>query len=146
MKTEVTKVNRVNLIADIGGTNIRIAQTNKENQISHVETFQCAKFSSLHEVLARYIHENKLVGSVIHACLAIACPTDKDLISMTNLAWQFSQKDLQQKLNLNSLTLMNDYTSIAMAIPLLSEGQKLKLVGAKRFITNLSVFVVRALA
>lgn len=119
----------VNLVADIGGTNIRIAQTNSDNKLSNVFTYQCAKFSSLLEVLQLYINENQLLGRDIHACLAIACPTDDDLIVMTNLPWQFSQQSLKATLSLANLLCINDYTAIAMAIPFLSETQKVK-VGA----------------
>jgi glucokinase len=72
-----------------------------------------------------------LTATEIHACLAIACPTDHDLISMTNLPWQFSQKELQEKLNFKSLTFINDYTAIAMAIPLLNDEQKIKIGGGE---------------
>jgi glucokinase len=50
---------------------------------------------------------------------------------MTNLPWQFSQQALIKKLNLNSLTMINDYTAIAMAIPLLSDNQKVKIGGGE---------------
>jgi len=63
----------------------------------------------------------------INACLAIACPVENDLISMTNLPWEFSQKELKQQLKLNSLTLINDYTTIALAIPMLKTDQKVKI-------------------
>ena len=148
MKTHLSNKNKdtINLIADIGGTNIRIAQatTNPEADqsdseatdidsmginISDIETYQCKQFTSLAEVLAHYIEVKALADTSINACFAIACPVDKDLISMTNLPWQFSQKELQQALKLNSLSFINDYTAIAMAIPLLSDNQKVKIGG-----------------
>jgi len=138
MNTNLPSANNniVNLIADIGGTNIRIAQAiscevsnDKDIEISNIETYQCQQFSSLAEVLAHYIEGKALNSSVINACFAIACPVDNDLISMTNLPWQFSQKDLQQTLKLNTLNFINDYTAIAMAIPLLSDKQKVKIGG-----------------
>lgn len=123
----------INLIADIGGTNIRIAQASSQtdNYISHIETYQCAKFDSLAEVLSLYITSQGLQQASINACLAIACPVDNDLISMTNLPWQFSQTALKQSLNLNSLTFINDYTAIALAIPLLNDEQKVKIGGGE---------------
>lgn len=148
MKTHLSNKNKdtINLIADIGGTNIRIAQATASPEtehadsdstdidtmginISHIETYQCKKFTSLAEVLAHYIDAKALANCNINACFAIACPVDKDLISMTNLPWQFSQKELQQALKLNSLSFINDYTAIAMAIPLLSDNQKVKIGG-----------------
>ena len=124
------KASAINLVADIGGTNIRLAITD-DNKLSSIITYECAEFPSLIDVIRQYIHEQKLKGASINACLAIACPTDDDLISMTNLPWKFSQKALKEELNLNSLTLINDYTAIAMAIPLLSDTQKVKIGGGK---------------
>ncbi|MBU2870406.1 glucokinase [Colwellia sp. E2M01] len=129
MNTELKQT--VTLIADIGGTNIRLALAHKENtlQLTEVETYKCSEFTSLKEVIALYIDLKKLNDSVINACLAIACPVDNDLISMTNLPWQFSQKLLKTELNLHSLTFINDYTAIAMAIPYLDDTQKIKVGG-----------------
>ncbi len=132
-----TKQSNINLIADIGGTNIRIAQAasisdasnSDEIEINNIETYQCKAFSSLAEVLTHYIEVKGLNNCVINACFAIACPVDNDLISMTNLPWQFSQKELKQALKLNTLSFINDYTAIAMAIPLLSDDQKVKIGG-----------------
>jgi glucokinase len=128
----------INLIADIGGTNIRLALADKsfKENYKDIETYQCAKFDSLADVLALYIESKQLNGFVINACLAIACPVDNDLISMTNLPWQFSQTDLKAQLKLNNLTLINDYTAIAMAIPLLNNEQKVKIGGGEMVENN----------
>ncbi len=131
MNTKDKKI--VNLIADIGGTNIRLAQADaqSETKFTDIETYQCAKFSSLIDVIALYIESKNIADTCINACLAIACPTDSDIISMTNLPWQFSQQALIKTLNLNSLTMINDYTAIAMAIPLLNDNQKVKIGGGE---------------
>lgn len=123
----------INLIADIGGTNIRIAQADQSNATKYkeIETYRCAEFASLADVISLYVENKQLHNCVINACLAIACPTDNDIISMTNLPWQFSQKGLIETLNLNSLTMINDYTAIAMAIPLLNDNQKVKIGGGE---------------
>lgn len=124
------KDNLVNLVADIGGTNIRLAIA-EGKCLNEVATYQCADFSSLAEVISHYIVAKELTQAKINACLAIACPADNDLVTMTNLPWQFSQKALKQALSLNQLTLINDYTAIAMAIPLLTEEQKQKVGGGQ---------------
>ncbi|TYK66410.1 glucokinase [Colwellia echini] len=117
----------VNLVADIGGTNIRLAITDKDNNLSGIQTYQCKLFPQLSDVIRQYLTEKELLTSSINACLAIACPVDTDAIAMTNLPWKFSQKQLKAELNLNSLTLINDYTAIAMAIPSLRDDQKVKI-------------------
>lgn len=125
MNSQNTQI--VNLVADIGGTNIRLAITDKNNNINEIETYQCQDFPHLSNVIHHYLKEKSLLNSKVNACLAIACPVDTDSISMTNLPWKFSQKQLKEELKLNSLTLINDYTAIAMAIPLLNDQQKIKI-------------------
>lgn len=131
MNTTVNKT--INLIADIGGTNIRLALADSSSDANYIEieTYKCADYASLAEVIGLYIDSKQLADSTINACLAIACPVDTDIISMTNLPWQFSQHTLKEQLNLDSLTLINDYTAIAMAIPLLSDEQKVKIGGGE---------------
>lgn len=121
----------VYLVADIGGTNIRIAQTSKNNKITDIITYRCELFTSLSDVLIQYLKQTEILNCEIHACLAIACPTDNDWITMANLPWQFSQKSLKRELSLTSLTFINDYTAIAMAIPFLSDKQKVKIGGGE---------------
>jgi glucokinase len=129
MNSQDTQV--INLVADIGGTNIRLAITDKNNNINEIETYQCQNFPHLSHVIHHYLAEKNLLTAQINACLAIACPVDTDSISMTNLPWKFSQKQLKEELKLNSLTLINDYTAIAMAIPLLTDDQKVKIGGGE---------------
>ena len=80
MNTLATKT--INLIADIGGTNIRLALADETNMAKYkeIETYQCAEFDSLADVIALYINKKQLSGFTINACLAIACPVDDDLI------------------------------------------------------------------
>lgn len=116
----------INLVADIGGTNIRLAIT-ESNNLTEIVSYQCANFDSLLDVIRHYLKAKQLTKASINACLAIACPTDNDLISMTNLPWEFSQRQLKKDLSLNKLVLINDYTAIAMALPLLTDEQKIKV-------------------
>jgi len=119
--------NSVNIIADIGGTNMRVAIASEQGDISGIEIYACADYAGLAEVLSNFIEKHQLQNKAIYACLAIACPVDKDLIVMTNLPWQFSQQALKAKLQLKELILINDFTAIAHAIPQLSDQQKVQI-------------------
>ena len=121
--------NITNIVADIGGTNLRLGQVNPDGSIKNLTLFQCDEHPSLKSVLEVYLTENNLTDCTINACLAIACPVDQDLIKMTNLPWQFSKSELKEQLNLNNLYLINDYTAIAWAVPFLSDSQKVKVGG-----------------
>lgn len=132
----MTNIETVYLVADIGGTNIRIAQADIEQGLFALEQYKCCDYPSLQAVLGIYLERFKLSGKPIIACLAIACPTDDDLISMTNLPWSFSQALLKAELGFKQLFIVNDYTAIAMAIPLLGCEQVEQVGGRDRDITK----------
>ena len=121
--------NLIKLVADIGGTNIRIALTNSELQLDRIGTYKCEEYNQLADVLHAYIAEHNLQDQSIFACLAIACPTDEDWIAMTNLPWAFSQNALKEELGLEGLVLINDYKAIAMSVPYLNDAQKCHIDG-----------------
>lgn len=131
----MTTQGSVCIVADIGGTNARFAQTDIDNQLSHISTYKIAEFTSFEHVLETYLLERALKGKSLNVCLAIAGLIEGDNITMTNLSWQFSKHSLQQAFNLNRLEVINDYTAIAMAVPLLSDEQKYQ-VGESKVVSS----------
>lgn len=118
---------KINLVADIGGTNLRIGISDEQGKLENIALYECNQYPSLSAVINHYISEQNLTGHELHACLAIACPVENDLITMTNLPWEFSKTQLKQELNLSTLLLINDYTAIAHCIPLLDETNKVQI-------------------
>ncbi|WP_413698972.1 glucokinase [Psychromonas sp. KJ10-10] len=120
----------LSVVADVGGTNIRLAVCcNKTGDVSHLRTFACAEFLTLDATLFQYF--STLPEKVSALCLAIACPVEEDLVSMTNLSWQFSKTSLKEKLQLDHLFVINDYTGISLAVPFLNDQQKIKIGGGE---------------
>ncbi|GLX81870.1 glucokinase [Thalassotalea eurytherma] len=124
-----------NLVADIGGTNIRIGQVIDNRTIENIEVFQCRDFPSLADVFKHYLNNNDLDKQQLNVCLAIACPVEQDLVVMTNMPWQFSKAELKATLNLKNLLVINDYTAIAHAVPFLDDSQKVQ-IGAGDVVPN----------
>lgn len=120
------------LIADVGGTNIRLALVeNSTVEYIQLRTYLCAQYPTITHVIQHYLQD---VGIQIQsACIAIACPTDGDQIDMTNNSWSFSKRELQQELALNELYVINDYTAISMSLPFIS-SEKLIQVGAGKIV------------
>ena len=56
-----------------------------------------------------------------HAAIAIANPVEGDQVRMTNYHWQFSIDEMRQRLGLDTLVVVNDFTALAMALPRLAE-------------------------
>ena len=54
--SNLDKTKAINLVADIGGTNIRLAIT-EDNKLSAIITYQCAEFPSLIDVIRQFTME-----------------------------------------------------------------------------------------
>jgi glucokinase len=114
-------------VADVGGTNIRLA-IEVDGQVSHIEKYLCKDFTHIADAIEDYF--SRFPETEFEAgCIAIACPVNHDLIKMTNHSWQFSVEDTRQRLNLKSLLVINDFTAVAMCVPVLSDDQKMKVGG-----------------
>ena len=120
----------LSVVVDLGGTNIRLAVCDlKTGKLSQLKEFACAEFVTLEEALVKYFAT--LQDEVKHLCIGIACPVEGDQITMTNLSWQFSQQALKDKLKLTSLYVINDYTAISLAVPFLSQQEKIQIGGGE---------------
>lgn len=114
------------LVADLGGTNIRLAMVT-EQRLSHLSCYKCADFESLEAVIRCYTETHQL--QVTNACIGIAGPVSGDSVKMTNLGWEISISELQASLGLAHLSFINDYTAIAMSLPELDQAQLHTLSG-----------------
>ena len=118
----------LSVVADVGGTNIRLAVCDiKSGELSQLKEFACAEFVTLEAALVHYFAT--LAGEVKHLCIGIACPVEDDHVVMTNLSWEFSKQALKDKLKLESLYVINDYTAISLAVPFLSQEEKVQIGG-----------------
>ncbi|NRA60878.1 MAG: glucokinase [Psychrobium sp.] len=119
----------INLVADVGGTNIRLAliydHKASHKKTEHVECFKCADFTSLQSVVKHYLSDKKL--TINAACFAIAGPVVGETLTMTNLGWSFSVASLKQALDIDTVHFINDYTAIAMSLPQLSGAQLIEI-------------------
>ena len=121
-------MNTLYVVADVGGTNIRLATVDaKTGELNQIKKYLCAEYDSIATVVESYF--SALHGSVKQLWIAIACPVDDDLIEMTNHTWQFSQQALQATLGLDKLYVINDYTAISLAVPFLADDEKIQIGG-----------------
>ena len=63
------------------------------------------------------------------AAIAVASPVGADEIRLTNRAWSFSQRELQQSLGLTELRVLNDFGAVAWAVPALEATDCITLHG-----------------
>lgn len=116
------------LVGDVGGTNARLALCELESgAISQAKTFPTSDYESLEAVIRVFLDEQK--QEIKAGCIAIACPITDDWVEMTNHDWAFSTKQMKANLALENLEIINDFTAVSMAIPMLSETDVIQFGG-----------------
>jgi glucokinase len=116
------------LVADVGGTNIRIAEYDPSQQKFFAEqTLICDDYTGPTEALAAYFNRYQGARPKL-ACMAMAAiPSEGDQIQMTNLPWCFSQAQLKQEFGFEQLAIINDFDAIGLSLPHLGNDQLQKL-------------------
>ena len=121
------------LLADIGGTNARFAMQTGAARFEHVEVIPCGACTTLGDAIRAYLASAAARGfssaAIRHAAIAIANPVDGDTVSMTNHHWSFSIAALRAELGLTTLLVVNDFAALAMALPYLAPGQRIRIGG-----------------
>jgi glucokinase len=107
---------RTALVADIGGTNARLAVADLDTlRVVGAASFRGAEFPSLHAVAAAYL--NGLAKRPELAAVAVAAPVVGESVRLTNSPWSFVCEELRAALNVERLLVLNDFEALAHALP-----------------------------
>ena len=117
----------LNLVADIGGSNARFALMDPGGRPTRVVTLAVRDHATLSDAVAAYLQQQAM-ECPREAAIAIANPVCGDQVRMTNHHWSFSVEQTRQQLGLDRLLLLNDFTALALALPLL-EAHELRQIG-----------------
>lgn len=115
------------LVGDIGGTNARFALVETDQPgFGHELTLQCADFAGIDRAIRHFLeHIGRQEPSTI--CLAIAGPIVDQQAQMTNSPWFISSADLSRQFPGAQVSLINDFTAIALSLPLLQDSDSLTI-------------------
>lgn len=118
------------LVGDIGGTHARFAMVPAaDSPATDIARYRCADFASIGDALQRYLTEHAPVRP--RACaLGVATPVEGDCVRLTNSSWSFSIRELQAQLGVQRLLVLNDFTTLALALPALPPGELRQVGGA----------------
>lgn len=106
------------IAGDIGGTKTRLAIVSAERGPRAPlaeKTFRSADYQRLEDLLEEFF-----AGSGLHAeraCLGVAGPVLDGKARVTNLPWAISANNLQDKLGIERVELINDLVATAYAVP-----------------------------
>jgi glucokinase len=117
------------LVGDIGGTNARFALVAAPGgDLEAIHTLPCADFAGPAEAIEHYLTATGIARPRWGA-FGIANPVDGDFVRMTNHNWAFSIRQLRERLTFERLDVLNDFTALAMALPVLQDADLLKVGG-----------------
>jgi glucokinase len=120
------------LLADVGGTYARFTLETGPGIFEHAASLRCADYQDFHATVQAYLSAlptSASTGRIKNAAVAIATPVSGDQVRITNYPWQFSIEQMRQRLHLDNLLMVNDFTALAMALPSLLPSQR-RQVGA----------------
>ncbi len=116
------------LIADIGGTNARFGLMQADGSYT-LRILQCADHPDIVSAARAFLAQVDEQPKVGAFCVATAVTGDR--VSMTNNHWSFSIEAVRTELGLNKLTVVNDFTAVAMSMPFLGEGDRRQIGGGR---------------
>ena len=119
------------LLADVGGTYARFALEAAPGRFTHIVSLRCAEYPDFHAAVQAYLALLRPIKPALHAAVAIANPVDGDWVRMTNYHWQFSIEQMRERLGLETLVVVNDFTALAMAVPRLAPGDRRQVGGGE---------------
>lgn len=113
------------LVADVGGTNTRLALVDDVNEVPAAAHFTNDQFETFPELLATYAKRQTL-PDLAGFCIAVAGPVTSETARLTNRDWHFDKVEiagLLPDLASGSVRLINDLAALGYALPALSGAQ-----------------------
>lgn len=113
------------LVADVGGTNTRIACFDPSRDLGRIARFANDDFDRFASVLDRFVATNGL-ANLAGCAIAVAGPVRPQSARLTNRDWQFSPTGIAPHLPgvlPESVFLLNDLAALGHALPSLDAGQ-----------------------
>ncbi len=117
------------LVGDIGGTNARFGLVAPGGALLCVSTYSSDDFATIDDPIRSFLDTSGALPMPRIGALAIAAAITGDQIRMTNHPWSFSLQALRDRLGFERLVAINDFTAVAMAVPLLEEADRLPIGG-----------------
>lgn len=117
------------LIADIGGTNARFALARPGQPPTHALTLRCVDYGGPDDAALAYLRRMAGGDRPSRGAFAVASPVGGDIVDMTNHPWTFSIEAVRDRLGLDRLAVVNDFTAVALSVPLLGDQHRRRIGG-----------------
>ena len=109
------------LLADIGGTHARFAMA-RGDDIGPIVTLQTAQYGGAEAAIRAFLETDQLSSPPQTAALACAGPIEDRRVQLTNSDWRIDADRICSELGFEDVILVNDFASLAWAVPFLKES------------------------
>lgn len=118
------------LAGDVGGTKT-ILRLSEEGSIVAEQRYDSGAYARFDDLLRAFV-DGAPRGRVDAACFAVAGPVVEDRASVTNLGWTVDAAALARDFDIPRVALINDFSGIALGVPLLYEDDLIPLHAGRR--------------
>lgn len=135
------------LLGDIGGTNVRLAlKPSPEADIGKILKLTLRDHADAASAIEHYLSQVGASSGPMRprtACLGVAGPVLGDHLQLFNAPWGFSIEGLRQALGLARLTVLNDFTALALSLPFLPKAE-LRQIGGEEPVAGMTMALLGA--
>ena len=120
------------LVADIGGTNSRLAiaiasRKDKEITLKNIHKFRNSDFNNFDEVIKRYLSISA-ERSISRMCIAAAGIISDTTVEMSNLNWKITVPSLQKTAKIDEVFIINDLQAQGYALDFIEPNDLEELI------------------
>ena len=128
----LTKSSDNRLVADIGGTNTRLALFDPvADELRSLSNYVNRDYGQPGDIIHMWL--DALPETQPGACcLAVAAPPFGDQVTMLNIDWSFSAREIAERFGFSTLRCINDFEANAHALPHLTDNDLTTLHRGKR--------------
>lgn len=118
------------LAGDVGGTNTRLGLFTADAARPRLvvsQEFATSAYSGLGPMVEAFLRTHAPSTSITAAAFGAAGPVENDHVALTNVGWRISLADLQRRLRLDAVALLNDVEAMAHSVDVLHETERIVL-------------------
>lgn len=115
-----TKQQGARLVADVGGTHARLALYDPvANELRERKDYLNSDYAQFEDVISAWL-DDLPADAPSQACIAIAAPPFEDRVTMMNINWSFSCREVAARFDFDAFRCINDFEGNAYSLPHLS--------------------------
>lgn len=112
------------MVADVGGSNTRLALFDPAaGELRALVAYDNRDYQRFEDIISSWLQSLEEPAPTT-CCIAVAAPPAGDQITMVNINWSFSCRDMAQRFGFTQSGWINDFQSIAYALPHLSSDDR----------------------